>query len=163
MEARFSLSMLCGRPPCSQSIGSHFARHTKLSQGHQLLTSQSHISAVMICTPWKNGHSSRFSSDIVRPNAYVTNFLMSRTQVFCLFVWVMDWYFIQQGLYEEMTQRIDSAVVSGKIPEDIKAKHKGFSEWNSETTPKNHQPILQVAFLSSKLKRDDLIMWRGRT
>jgi hypothetical protein len=57
-----------------------------------------------------------------------------------------------------MTKRIDSAVVSGKIPEEIKARHKGFSEWNLEMTSKNHQPILQVAFLSSKLERD-LIMW----
>jgi len=65
---------------------------------------------------------------------------------------------IGQGLYEEMTKRIDSAVVSGKIPEEIKAKHKGFSEWNSEMTPKNHEPILQVAFLPSKLERDLIIV-----
>ncbi|OEL33359.1 Cellulose synthase-like protein E6 [Dichanthelium oligosanthes] len=54
-----------------------------------------------------------------------------------------EWSFIK-GLYEEITKRIDSAVMSGKIPEEIKANHKGFSEWNSEITSKNHQPIVQI-------------------
>uniref|UniRef100_A0A0E0M2H7 Cellulose synthase-like protein E6 n=1 Tax=Oryza punctata TaxID=4537 RepID=A0A0E0M2H7_ORYPU len=54
-----------------------------------------------------------------------------------------EWSFIK-SLYEEMRERIDSAVMSGKIPEEIKLKHKGFDEWNSEMTSKNHQPIVQV-------------------
>uniref|UniRef100_A0A0E0B4D6 Cellulose synthase-like protein E6 n=1 Tax=Oryza glumipatula TaxID=40148 RepID=A0A0E0B4D6_9ORYZ len=54
-----------------------------------------------------------------------------------------EWSFIK-NLYEEMRERIDSAVMSGKIPEEIKLKHKGFDEWNSEMTSKNHQPIVQV-------------------
>lgn len=45
-----------------------------------------------------------------------------------------------------MRERIDSAVMSGKIPEEIKLKHKGFDEWNSDFTLKNHQPIVQVGF-----------------
>jgi hypothetical protein len=53
-------------------------------------------------------------------------------------------------MYEEMTERIDTAAMSGKIPEEIKANHKGFHEWNQETTSKNHQPTVQVPFLPSK-------------
>jgi hypothetical protein len=53
-------------------------------------------------------------------------------------------------LYEEMTERIDTAAMSGKIPEEMKANHKGFHDWNHETTSKNHQPIVQVPFVPSK-------------
>ncbi|XP_062193265.1 cellulose synthase-like protein E6 [Phragmites australis] len=54
-----------------------------------------------------------------------------------------EWSFIKD-LYEEMTERIDSAVMSGKIPEEIKVNHKGFSEWNTGITSKDHQPIVQI-------------------
>ncbi|KAG8049871.1 hypothetical protein GUJ93_ZPchr0009g2283 [Zizania palustris] len=49
-----------------------------------------------------------------------------------------------KDLYEEMTNRIDTTVMSGKIPEEIKLNHKGFDEWNSEITSKDHQPIVQI-------------------
>ena len=51
-----------------------------------------------------------------------------------------------------MTERIDTAVLSGKISEEVKANHKGFHEWDQENTSKNHQPIVQVAFLPSKFE-----------
>ncbi|CAN6224824.1 unnamed protein product [Urochloa humidicola] len=54
-----------------------------------------------------------------------------------------EWSFVK-GLYEEMTERIESAVRSANVPEEIRANHKGFSEWNTETTSKDHQPIVQV-------------------
>ena len=54
-------------------------------------------------------------------------------------------------MYDEMTERIDTAVMSGKIPEEIKINHKGFDEWNLEINSKDHQPIVQVSFLPSKL------------
>ncbi|KAJ1290096.1 hypothetical protein BS78_02G216400 [Paspalum vaginatum] len=47
-------------------------------------------------------------------------------------------------LYEEMTERIDSVVRSGNVPEEIKVSHKGFSEWNTGITSKDHQPIVQI-------------------
>ena len=53
-------------------------------------------------------------------------------------------------MYEEMNERIDTAAMSGKIPDRIKANHKGFQEWNQEITSENHQPIVQVPFLPSK-------------
>ena len=52
-------------------------------------------------------------------------------------------------MYNEMTERIDTAVLSGKIPEEIKANHKGFHEWTLKINSKDHQPIVQVAFLPS--------------
>ena len=49
-----------------------------------------------------------------------------------------------------MTERIDSAVMLAKVPEEIKAMHKGFYEWDSsEVTSQNHQPIVQLVYLSS--------------
>ncbi|KAL6844816.1 hypothetical protein ACP4OV_025475 [Aristida adscensionis] len=56
---------------------------------------------------------------------------------------IKEWSIVK-GLYEEMTERIDSAVMSGKIPEEIKENHKGFSEWNSGITSKDHHPIVQI-------------------
>lgn len=60
--------------------------------------------------------------------------------------------FFWQDMYEEMTERIDTVVESGKIAEEIKEKHKGFGEWSPEITSKNHQPIVQVAFQHPKLE-----------
>jgi hypothetical protein len=37
-----------------------------------------------------------------------------------------------------MTKLIDLVVMSGKIQEEVKANHKGVSDWNSEITLKNH-------------------------
>ncbi|KAF9611339.1 hypothetical protein IFM89_030128 [Coptis chinensis] len=47
-------------------------------------------------------------------------------------------------LYEEMEYRIETASKLGRIPEDIRIKHKGFSEWDSVSSPRDHQTILQV-------------------
>ncbi|KAK3121719.1 hypothetical protein QOZ80_8BG0659630 [Eleusine coracana subsp. coracana] len=56
---------------------------------------------------------------------------------------LQEWLFIK-GLYEEMTERIDSAVMSGIIPEQTKVKHKGFCEWDAGITSEDHQPIVQI-------------------
>ena len=42
-----------------------------------------------------------------------------------------------------MANRIDSVVMLGKIPEELKA-NKGFSEWSWGMTSRNHPPIVQV-------------------
>lgn len=60
-----------------------------------------------------------------------------------------------QNLFEELKSRIDAVVMNGKIPEDAKA-HKGFSEWNSKMTSKNHQPVVQVQQIV-KSKHDEYI------
>ncbi|OVA19763.1 Cellulose synthase [Macleaya cordata] len=47
-------------------------------------------------------------------------------------------------LYEEMKNRIETATKLGRIPEEMRAKHKGFSEWASVSSPRDHQTILQI-------------------
>ncbi|XP_020200454.1 cellulose synthase-like protein E6 [Aegilops tauschii subsp. strangulata] len=54
-----------------------------------------------------------------------------------------EWSLIKD-MFDKMTERIDTVVMSGKVPEEIKASHKGFYEWNQEITSKNHQPIVQI-------------------
>lgn len=46
--------------------------------------------------------------------------------------------------YEDMKIRIESAIVNGSIPKEIRNQHKGFSEWNVEITKHDHQPIVQI-------------------
>ncbi|XP_058209938.1 cellulose synthase-like protein E1 isoform X2 [Rhododendron vialii] len=47
-------------------------------------------------------------------------------------------------LYEEMENRITTAVELGRIPENISSQHKGFSQWNSSSTRRDHDTILQI-------------------
>lgn len=43
-----------------------------------------------------------------------------------------------------MKTRIVSAVEKGRLSDEIKGQHRGFSEWNSKVTNKDHQSIVQV-------------------
>ncbi|TXG67988.1 hypothetical protein EZV62_009263 [Acer yangbiense] len=45
--------------------------------------------------------------------------------------------------YEDMKNRIESAITKGRISKEIRDKYKGFSEWNVEVTKQNHQSIVQ--------------------
>nr|GMC76384.1 cellulose synthase-like protein E6 [Ipomoea batatas] len=47
-------------------------------------------------------------------------------------------------LYEEMRNRIEVAMESGRISDEIRNQHKGFSEWNSKTTKQDHQSIVKI-------------------
>ncbi|CAM0951857.1 unnamed protein product [Alopecurus aequalis] len=62
-----------------------------------------------------------------------------------------------KDMYDEMTERIDTVVMSGKIPEEIKANHKGFDEWNLEINSKDHQPIVQIR-VSSVISNSPIVM-----
>ncbi|KAI8557453.1 hypothetical protein RHMOL_Rhmol04G0012200 [Rhododendron molle] len=53
-------------------------------------------------------------------------------------------HFLMQKLYEEMENRITTAVELGRIPENIGSQHKGFSQWNSSSTRRDHDTILQI-------------------
>lgn len=53
-----------------------------------------------------------------------------------------------QKLYEEMENRITTAVELGRIPENISSQHKGFSQWNSSSTRRDHDTILRVTFFT---------------
>lgn len=48
-----------------------------------------------------------------------------------------------KNFYEDMRNRIDYVVLSGKIAEDAKT-HKRFSEWKSGMTKTNHPAIVQI-------------------
>ncbi|XP_026392934.1 cellulose synthase-like protein E1 isoform X2 [Papaver somniferum] len=47
-------------------------------------------------------------------------------------------------LYEKMENRIETATKLGKVPDEMRARHKGFSEWDSVSSPRDHQTILQI-------------------
>lgn len=53
-------------------------------------------------------------------------------------------WFNTKKLYEEMRNRIEAAMESGRISDEIKNKHKGFSEWNSKATKQDHQSIVKI-------------------
>ena len=52
-----------------------------------------------------------------------------------------------QKLYEEMKNRIELVMESGKIPDGSRKQHKGFAEWNLSIKKQDHQSIVQVMFL----------------
>ncbi|XP_009624029.1 cellulose synthase-like protein E6 [Nicotiana tomentosiformis] len=58
-------------------------------------------------------------------------------------VFAQEW-FNTKKLYEDMKTRIEAAIESGSIPCEIKAQHKGFSEWNSKVTKHDHHSIVQI-------------------
>ncbi|MQM09645.1 hypothetical protein Taro_042523 [Colocasia esculenta] len=43
-----------------------------------------------------------------------------------------------------MENKIDTATKLGRIPENVRKEHKGFSEWKPGTTSRDHQPIVQI-------------------
>ncbi|KAI9185449.1 hypothetical protein LWI28_007331 [Acer negundo] len=47
-------------------------------------------------------------------------------------------------LYEEMESRIQAATRLGRISEEIKMTHKGFSQWDSYSSRQDHDTILQI-------------------
>ncbi|KAL5803841.1 hypothetical protein ACOSQ3_030641 [Xanthoceras sorbifolium] len=47
-------------------------------------------------------------------------------------------------LYEEMENRIQAATNLGRISEEIKMKHKGFSQWDAYSSRHDHDTILQI-------------------
>ncbi|KAK6774128.1 hypothetical protein RDI58_029367 [Solanum bulbocastanum] len=47
-------------------------------------------------------------------------------------------------LYEDMKSRIEASIENGSIPNEIKAQHKGFSEWNTKVTKQDHHSIVQI-------------------
>lgn len=53
-------------------------------------------------------------------------------------------FHICQKLYEDMKNEIESAVARGRVPDNVRNQHKGFSEWNPKTTKQDHQPIVKV-------------------
>lgn len=49
-----------------------------------------------------------------------------------------------QKLYQDMESRIENAAKVGQVPEEVRPKYKGFSQWDSYTSRRDHDTILQV-------------------
>ncbi|XP_057752656.1 cellulose synthase-like protein E1 isoform X1 [Arachis stenosperma] len=47
-------------------------------------------------------------------------------------------------LYEDMESRIENAGKVGEVAEEIRSKHKGFSQWNSFSSRRDHDAIIQI-------------------
>ncbi|XP_043691035.1 cellulose synthase-like protein E6 isoform X2 [Telopea speciosissima] len=54
-----------------------------------------------------------------------------------------EWLVIKK-LYEDMRKRVMSASELGRVPEEVRKQHKGFSEWNAGVTKRDHHTILQM-------------------
>ncbi|KAG4399945.1 hypothetical protein GLYMA_08G330600v4 [Glycine max] len=47
-------------------------------------------------------------------------------------------------LYQDMESRIENAAKVGQVPEEVRPKYKGFSQWDSYTSRRDHDTILQI-------------------
>ncbi|KAJ4976193.1 hypothetical protein NE237_001299 [Protea cynaroides] len=60
-------------------------------------------------------------------------------------------------LYKEMENRIKIVTEVGRAPEEIRREHKGFLEWDTVSSPRDHQTILQIR-VSSKISNGPVIL-----
>ncbi|RWR81913.1 cellulose synthase-like protein E6 isoform X1 [Cinnamomum micranthum f. kanehirae] len=63
-------------------------------------------------------------------------------------------YSLVKEKFEEMQDRINSTVETGKVPEETRRLHKGFNEWNTKLSPGDHQPIVEVILRGNGGDRD---------
>ncbi|EXB51025.1 Cellulose synthase-like protein E6 [Morus notabilis] len=82
----------------------------------------------------------RFNIEPRAPEAYFSQHYSSSLQDN---KFAQEWLVIKK-LYEDMKNRIELAVEAGKVPEEARKQHKGFSEWNLNIKKNDHQPIVQI-------------------
>lgn len=58
------------------------------------------------------------------------------------------YYSVMQKLYLDMESRIENAAKVGQVPKEVRSKHKGFSQWDSYSSRRDHDTILQVCHYS---------------
>ncbi|KAF8023277.1 hypothetical protein BT93_F0698 [Corymbia citriodora subsp. variegata] len=58
-------------------------------------------------------------------------------------LWSKEWISMK-NVYEDMKKRIESVAELGRIPDDIREQHKGFLEWDTVSSRRDHQTILQI-------------------
>lgn len=51
---------------------------------------------------------------------------------------------VVKKLYEEMKNRIETASELGRISNEIRSQHEGFSQWDSYSSRRDHDSILQI-------------------
>ncbi|CAN6459470.1 unnamed protein product [Victoria cruziana] len=54
-----------------------------------------------------------------------------------------EYYHIKRN-FDDMSDGIENAVRSGRVPAEAKAKHNGFREWDSMRSSRDHQTILEI-------------------
>ncbi|MFS7963747.1 putative cellulose synthase (UDP-forming) [Helianthus anomalus] len=47
-------------------------------------------------------------------------------------------------LFEEMEDRIENVMNNGRVPDELRLEHEGFTEWDSFTSPKDHAAVVQI-------------------
>ncbi|KAL8256512.1 hypothetical protein R6Q59_031579 [Mikania micrantha] len=47
-------------------------------------------------------------------------------------------------LFEEMKNRIENVTNNGRVSDDLRLEHKGYGEWDSYTSPRDHAAIVQI-------------------
>ncbi|KAE7995203.1 hypothetical protein FH972_000028 [Carpinus fangiana] len=66
-----------------------------------------------------------------------------------------EWSSIKKS-YEDMKKRIETTTKLGRVSEEIRKEHKGFSEWNSVASRQDHQAILQILIHRKDQKAVDI-------
>ncbi|KAK1435579.1 hypothetical protein QVD17_01345 [Tagetes erecta] len=53
-------------------------------------------------------------------------------------------YTIVKKLFEEMKDRIENVTKNGRVPDGLRLEHEGFAEWDSFTSSRDHDAIVQI-------------------
>ncbi|KAK4275302.1 hypothetical protein QN277_018409 [Acacia crassicarpa] len=88
----------------------------------------------------------RFNVEPRSPSAYF-NSLSSFSTSSNDSVWTKELAHIKK-MYQDMERRIEDATKSGKVPRDVRSKHKAFSQWDSFSSRRDHDTMLQILFHS---------------
>ncbi|KAI3434149.1 2OG-FeII_Oxy_2 domain-containing protein [Psidium guajava] len=56
-----------------------------------------------------------------------------------------EWLSVK-NLYKDMKRRIEAMAELGRVPDDVRKQHKGFTEWDFISSRRDHQTILQILF-----------------
>ncbi|KAF8023285.1 hypothetical protein BT93_F0701 [Corymbia citriodora subsp. variegata] len=81
----------------------------------------------------------KFDVEPRSPEAYFKNTVRSPDDSLKRQEWLS-----MKNLYEDMKQRIEAMAELGHVPNDIREQHKGFLEWDTVSSRRDHQTILQI-------------------
>ncbi|KAK7305265.1 hypothetical protein VNO77_43167 [Canavalia gladiata] len=59
-------------------------------------------------------------------------------------------------LYQDMESRIENVTKVGQVPEEVRLKHKGFSQWNSYCSRRDHDTVLQILLHGKDMSARDV-------
>ncbi|KAH0997835.1 hypothetical protein GBA52_021699 [Prunus armeniaca] len=59
-------------------------------------------------------------------------------------------------LYKDMENEVEDAVKLGRISEEVRSKHKGFSQWDTYSSRRDHDTILQIVIDGRDLNATDV-------